>query len=116
MGRKYTIPYGLYKAFGFISPSLANQTGFELVDLELLWEALLNMFDHDHSAARGLMSTQRLIIFEHNSMFGNAPAQDLFARVSVNLKNKEKPARSFSDYTVCLDGNELSQVKTLVTV
>ena len=116
MGRKYTIPYGLYKAHGFISPSLANQTGFTLDDLDLLWDALLNMFDLDRSAARGLMSTQRLIIFEHDSMFGNAPAQDLFARVSVQQKDSTKPARSFSDYTVSLDGNELAQVKTVVTV
>lgn len=116
MGRKYTIPYGLYKAYGFISPSLANQTGFELADLKLLWEAILNMFDHDRSAARGLMSTQRLIIFEHDSMFGNAPAQDLFARVSVKQKDNTKPARSFSDYVVSLDGNELTQVQTIVTV
>jgi len=116
MGRKYTIPYGLYKTHGFISPSLANQTGFTLEDLDLLWDALMNMFDHDRSAARGLMSTQRLIIFEHDSMFGNAPAQDLFARVSVKQKDTTKPARSFSDYTVSLDGNELNQVKTVVTV
>lgn len=95
---------------------LANQTGFTLEDLDLLWDALLNMFDHDRSAARGLMSTQRLIIFEHDSMFGNAPAQDLFARVSVKQKDTTKPARSFSDYTVSLDGNELNQVKTVVIV
>ena len=116
MGRKYTIPYGLYKAHGFISPSLANQTGFTSDDLDLLWDALTNMFDHDRSAARGLMSTQRLIIFEHDSMFGSAPAQDLFARISVKQKDITKPARSFSDYVVSLDDKELTQVKTVVTV
>ena len=116
MGRKYTIPYGLYKTHGFISPSLANQTGFTLEDLDLLWDALTNMFDHDRSAARGLMSTQRLIIFEHDSMFGSAPAQDLFARISVKQKDITKPARSFSDYVVSLDDKELTQVKTVVTV
>lgn len=116
MGRKYTIPYGLYKTHGFISPSLAIQTGFTFEDLDLLWDALLTMFDHDRSAARGLMGTRRLIVFEHESMFGNAPTQDLFARVSAMQKDSSKPARSFDDYTITLDGNELTQVKTFVTV
>lgn len=114
MGRKFTIPYGLYKAYGFISPSLANQTGFSTEDLELLWDALLKMFDHDHSAARGLMSTQRLVVFEHGSKLGDKPVQDLFSRIKVTRNNSEKPARSFSDYSVVLDGTPLDQVMTVV--
>ena len=114
MGRKFTIPYGLYKAHGFISPSLANQTGFSVEDLDLLWDALQKMFDLDHSAARGLMGTQRLIIFEHESMFGDRPVQDLFSRVSVKRNNSDSPARTFSDYTVYLDGSPLTQVMTIV--
>nr|WP_319521059.1 type I-C CRISPR-associated protein Cas7/Csd2 [uncultured Sphaerochaeta sp.] len=114
MGRKFTIPYGLYKAHGFISPSLANQTGFSTEDLELLWDALQKMFDLDHSAARGLMSTQRLIIFEHESKFGDKPVQDLFTRIEVKRNTTGTPARSFSDYSVLLDGSPLTQVMTVV--
>ena len=114
MGRKFTIPYGLYKAHGFISPSLANQTGFSVEDLDLLWDALLKMFDLDHSAARGLMGTQRLIVFEHESLFGDKPVQDLFSRVTVKRNDTGLPARTFSDYTVALDGSPLTQVMTMV--
>jgi CRISPR-associated protein Csd2 len=117
MGRKYTIPYGLYQTYGFVSPHLANQTGFTTDDLDLLWNSLLNMFDYDRSAARGFMSTQRLIIFEHSSMLGDASAQDLFARVSVERKtDSEKPARSFSDYEISLDGKALNERKTLINL
>ena len=117
MGRKYTIPYGLYQTHGFISPHLANQTGFDTDDLELLWDSLLNMFDYDRSAARGFMSTQRLIIFEHSSMLGDKPAQDLFARVSVERKtDPDKPARSFDDYKVTLDGQLLDHEKNIILV
>jgi CRISPR-associated protein Csd2 len=116
MGRKYTIPYGLYKCYGFVSPYLANQTGFSTDDLELLWNALLNMFDFDHSAARGLMSTQRLIVFEHSSMLGDQPAQDLFSRISVKrVTPEDKPPRNFTDYSVLLDGKVLEKSKTIVS-
>ncbi len=99
MGRKYTVPYALYRAHGFISPHLANQTGFTEEDLELFWQALRNMFDHDHSAARGLMGTRKLFIFKHDSALGNASAQQLFEMVeNPKLKDPEKPARAFSDY------------------
>ncbi|AGF80044.1 CRISPR-associated protein, Csd2 family [Desulfocapsa sulfexigens DSM 10523] len=100
MGRKYTVPYGLYRAHGFISPHLASQTGFSEEDLELLWQALRDMFDHDHSAARGLMGTRKLIVFKHDSALGNASAQQLFEMVAnPRLKDPANPARAFSDYT-----------------
>jgi CRISPR-associated protein Csd2 len=98
MGRKFTIPYGLYRAYGFISPSFAEQTGFSEDDLSLFWEALKNMFDHDHSAARGLMSKKKLIVFKHDSKFGNASANTLFDTVKISAN--KLPARDFSDYTV----------------
>lgn len=100
MGRKYTVPYGLYRCHGFISSHLAAQTGFTENDLKLFWEALGNMFDHDHSAARGLMSTRKLIIFKHESALGNSPAQTLFEMVpNPTPKDENKPTRSFADYT-----------------
>lgn len=117
MGRKFTIPYGLYRAYGFISAPLAVQTGFSSEDLDLFWESLQNMFEHDHSAARGFMSAQRLVIFEHSSLMGNKPAQELFARVNVERnKRRNGPARDFSDYTVTLDGKEVNGFRTLVSV
>lgn len=117
MGRKFTIPYGLYRAYGFVSAPLANQTGFSEEDLALFWEALHYMFEHDRSAARGLMTAQRLIIFEHNSLMGNKPAQELFNRVKVERNhNKSGPARDFSDYTLTLDGKALANFKTVVSV
>jgi len=117
MGRKFTIPYGLYRAYGFVSAPLANQTGFSEEDLALFWEALQTMFEHDRSAARGLMSAQRLVIFEHSSPMGNKPAQELFDRVKVERKDTESgPARDFSAYTVSLDGKVLTDFKTVVPV
>jgi CRISPR-associated protein Csd2 len=117
MGRKFTIPYGLYRTHGFISAPLAKQTGFSTDDLEILLEALQNMFEHDRSAARGLMTAQRLIIFEHSSLMGNKPVQDLFKRVQIERKTDTgKPARDFSDYAVTLDGKELEEFKTIVSV
>ena len=117
MGRKFTIPYGLYRAYGFVSAPLANQTGFSEDDLSLFWEALQGMFEHDRSAARGLMSARRLIIFEHSSIMGNKPAQDLFDRVKAEHKDaNSEPARDFSDYTISLDGKALTEFKTVVTV
>ena len=105
MGRKATIPYGLYVCHGFISANLAKQTGFSEDDLQLFWKALKNMFDVDRSAARGLMSAQKLIVFQHNSMLGNAPANKLFDRVKIE-KTTEIP-RSFSDYCVTIDRDNL---------
>jgi len=117
MGRKFTIPYGLYRAYGFVSAPLANQTGFSEEDLTLFWETLQNMFEHDRSAARGFMNARHLIIFEHSSPIGNKAAHELFERVTVERKNSEStPARDFSDYKVCLDGKELTKFKEVITV
>lgn len=99
MGRKFTVPYGLYAAHGFVSSFLAKQTGFDENDLELLWQALAQMFEHDRSAARGEMSTRGLYVFKHDSELGNAPAHNLFELIQVK-KNTEEPARDFVDYTV----------------
>ena len=103
MGRKFTIPYGLYEVHGFISAPLAKQTGFSEDDLTLFWDALLNMFDHDRSAARGEMATQKLIVFKHNSELGNAPAQKLFNLVKVEKNCGDAPPRSFSEYVVTIN-------------
>lgn len=100
MGRKHTVPYGLYVAYGFVSPALAHQTGFSEEDLAEFWQALKVMFDHDHSAARGLMATQRLIIFKHASALGNAASHELFDLVTITRKPDVAVPRSFSDYTV----------------
>lgn len=105
MGRKNTIPYGLYRARGFVSAALAADTGFCSTDLEVLWEALVNMFEHDRSAARGLMTTRKLYIFKHDSTLGNAPAHVLFDKVSVARKDPKAPARGFSDYSVSVSGD-----------
>jgi len=106
-GRKYTIPYGLFVCHGFISANLAKQTGFSEEDLDLFFEALKNMFDVDRSAARGLMSAQRLIAFKHDSVLGNAPANKLFDLVKVERKDTTVPARSFADYEVTIDKDHL---------
>lgn len=101
MGRKHIVPYGLYRAEGYVSAHLAAQTGFSEDDLTLLWEALANMFDHDHSAARGKMNARKLIIFKHDSALGNAPAHILFDLVKVeHVSDEHKPPRAFSDYKV----------------
>jgi CRISPR-associated protein Csd2 len=102
MGRKHTVPYGLYRTHGFISAHLAAQTGFNTDDLDLFWEALSNMFEHDHSAARGLMSARGLYVFEHDTALGNAPAHELFEKITVvrSAEGIDKPARNFTDYTV----------------
>ncbi|MGQ9648078.1 MAG: type I-C CRISPR-associated protein Cas7/Csd2 [Thermodesulfobacteriota bacterium] len=104
MGRKFTVPYGLYRCHGFISAPLAAQTGFSEDDLTLFWKSLLEMFDHDRSAARGQMATRKLIVFKHDSALGNAPAHKLFELVKVKRSTDEKkPARAFSDYVVEID-------------
>ena len=107
MGRKATVPYGLYICHGFISANLAQQSGFSQDDLDLFFDALKNMFDVDRSAARGLMSAQRLIAFKHESVLGNAPANKLFDLVKVERKDKAVPARSFADYEVTIDKDHL---------
>lgn len=108
MGRKYTVPYGLYVAHGFISAHFGAQTGFSAEDLELFWQALLNMFEHDRSAARGMMSTRGLYVFEHAEALGNAPAHKLFDLLKVERNGDAKqPARAFSDYSVSLDAETL---------
>jgi CRISPR-associated protein Csd2 len=109
MGRKNTVPYGVFVAHGFISPHLAAQTGFSQDDLKLFWEAVLNMFEHDRSAARGLMSTRKLIVFEHNSSLGNAPAHSLFDRVKVKRNDECNSARAFSDYTITVDRKDVPE-------
>lgn len=114
MGRKYTVPYGLYRAHGFISAHLAAQTGFSSEDLELFWEALQNMFEHDRSAARCLMSTRGLVVFEHSTALGDAPAHEIFSRVNCR-RTTEGPARNFSDYKILLDGEALPQVFTVTS-
>lgn len=113
MGRKFTVPYGLYRAHGFISAPLANQTEFTEGDLELLWESLENMFEHDRSAARGLMGTRKLIIFEHSSKMGDASVQKLFDAITVKRNDESKPARSFSDYTITIDKDNIPKGVTL---
>jgi len=109
MGRKFTVPYGLYYSKGFISAHLAAQTGFDEVDLELFWEALKNMFDHDHSAARGMMSTRKLIVFKHSTALGSAPAHKLFDAIKIEKKDQTKPTRSFDDYTVTIDKSSIPE-------
>jgi CRISPR-associated protein Csd2 len=114
MGRKTYIPYGLYRAHGYISAPLAGNTGFSEDDLRLLWDALINMFDHDRSAARGEMAAQKLIVFKHDSELGNAPAHKLFELVEVKRKNESVPPRHFSDYEVNIkkepDGVKLQEL------
>lgn len=109
MGRKHTVPYGVYVAHGFVSSFLAKQTGFGDDDLELLFQALTQMFDHDRSAARGEMSTRGLYVFKHDSELGNAPAYALFERLKVVAKPAEEGAvaRSFDAYSVQFDGQEI---------
>jgi CRISPR-associated protein Csd2 len=101
---KHAIPYALYRTEGYISAHLAKQTGFTNDDLDLLWESLTNMFDHDHSAARGKMNARKLIVFQHDSALGNAPAHKLFDLVKVSRSNGSNvPTRTFSDYKVEVD-------------
>ncbi|MGE4341113.1 MAG: type I-C CRISPR-associated protein Cas7/Csd2 [Pigmentiphaga sp.] len=105
MGRKHILPYGLYRAHGFVSAKLAERTGFSEDDLQILWRALINMFEHDHSAARGEMSARKLIVFEHANALGNAPAHVLFDKVDVHRREdvNTAPARRFADYSVVID-------------
>jgi len=113
MGRKYTIPYGLYRAHGFVSAHLANQTGFNEDDLKLFWDAMQNMFEHDRSAARGEMNTRKLIVFKHKTALGNAHTHELFERVT-HKKLTEGPARDFSDYEIYLDGKTFTETFKMI--
>ncbi len=114
MGRKHIVPYALYRMEGYISAHLAAQTGFSEDDLSLLWDSLINMFDHDHSAARGKMNARKLIVFKHDSMLGNAPAHKLFDLVTVKRATDiATPARAFSDYDVECDKNNVPQGVTI---
>ena len=108
MGRKHTVPYGVYVAHGFVSSFLAKQTGFGEDDLELVFQALSQMFEHDRSAARGEMSTRGLYVFKHDSELGNAPAHALFDRLKVQAKAPGDVARSFDAYAVAFDGQALA--------
>lgn len=126
MGRKHIVPYGLYRAHGFVSAHLAKKlenkdldgAGFSDDDLDKLWQALEHMFEHDRSAARGEMVARHLVVFKHASALGNAPAYELFERVTVDRVNGEKgsPAQAFSDYAVKLDGQVLKGFKHVVEV
>ena len=110
MGRKYIIPYGLYRCEGYVSANLARKTtGFSESDLELLWQAILNMFENDRSAARGKMAVRELIIFKHDSELGCAPAWKLFDTVKISRRDPDcaSPARSFGDYVVAVDTDSL---------
>lgn len=114
MGRKNTIPYGLYVAYGFVSPALAEQTGFNTDDLDLLWTALTDMFEHDRSAARGLMATQKLVIFKHDSALGNAPSHKLFDLVKIEKKADVEVPRKYADYDVVLPESLPNGIEVIV--
>lgn len=101
--RKSIVPYGLYRIHGFISAPLAKQTGFNEDDLQLFWDTLKNMFDHDRSASRGEMAAQKLFVFKHESKLGNAPANKLFDLIQIQRKDDAQPARNFSDYEVSIE-------------
>ena len=110
MGRKYIVPYGLYRAEGFVSANLARKvTGFSEEDLVLLWQAILNMFENDHSAARGKMAVRELIVFKHDSELGNAPAHKLFDAVQIQRVHPDAPPRKYSDYTVEVDETKIPE-------
>ena len=115
MGRKFTVPYGLYRIHGYINPHLAVQTGFDEngQDLDLFWTALTQMFENDRSAARGEMSPQALIVFRHETALGNAPANKLFDRVTISRTDTSTPARSFSDYAVNINEVDLPEGITI---
>jgi CRISPR-associated protein Csd2 len=118
IGRKHIVPYGLYRVEGYISAKLANDptkgTGFSEEDLNLLWDALVNMFEHDHSAARGKMASRRLIVFRHASDLGNAPSHLLFERVTVERKPGVTVPRSLADYKVTVSKDNLSEGVELI--
>lgn len=115
LGNKYIIPYALYRCEGFISANLAQKTtGFNEDDLKIFWDAVINMFELDRSAARGKMSARKLIIFKHSSQFGNAPAYKLFEKIKVNRKDGVKIARAFLDYEIEIDKESLPENVELI--
>ena len=115
MGRKYIVPYGLYRAEGYISANLAHKTtGFSEEDLQLLWKAILNMFELDHSAARGKMAVRELIVFRHNSELGNAPAYKLFDLVKAKRNPDVAAPRSYSDYQINVDEEKMPDGVTCI--
>ena len=114
MGRKHTVPYGLYRAHGFVSAFLARQTDFSEDDLALFWQALCQMFEHDRSAARGEMTTRGLYVFKHDSELGNAQAHALFERIQVQPKAGVEVPRSFADYVVNIAADALPSGVTLM--
>lgn len=110
MGRKNIVPYGLYRAEGYISANLARKvTGFSEEDLELLWEAILNMFEHDHSAARGKMAVRELIVFKHSKELGDCPAYKLFDAVEIKKNEEVKYPRRYQDYSVVIHENQIPE-------
>ncbi len=117
MGRKHIVPYGLYRAHGFISAKLAEKTGFSDDDLEKLWQALQMMFEHDHSAARGEMVVRKLVVFKHDDALGNMPSHKLFERVIIDRVEGESgtPASSFDDYAININKEELEGSGVTVT-
>jgi len=115
MGNKFIVPYGLYVAEGYVSANLARKvTGFSEDDLELLWEAILNMFEHDHAAARGKMAVRKLVIFKHDSELGNAPAYKLFDSIKINRKPGIETPRSFNDYNFGVDTEAIPDSVTCI--
>lgn len=117
MGRKFIVPYGLYRCEGYVSANLARKTtGFSEDDLALLWEAILNMFENDHSAARGNMAVRELIIFKHDSELGNAPAHKLFDAVTIERNEDVEVPRRFADYTVTIDSAAIPDGVTVTTM
>lgn len=115
MGRKHIVPYGLYRVHGYVSAKLAERTGFSDEDLQLLWDALLNMYEHDHSAARGEMSARKLFVFKHLNAMGNAPAHKLFELIKTERANgdEDTPAREFSDYHIIVDADNIPEGVTI---
>ena len=112
MGRKCIVPYGLYRAEGYISANLARKvTGFSEDDLELLWEAIINMFENDHSAARGKMAVRELIVFKHSKELGDCPAYKLFDSVEVMKKDNVEYPRKYQDYEVHINRKKISNIK-----
>ncbi|NLB61192.1 MAG: type I-C CRISPR-associated protein Cas7/Csd2 [Clostridiales bacterium] len=110
MGRKHIVPYGLYRCEGYISANLAQKvTGFSETDLEILWEAIINMFEHDHSAARGKMAVRKLVIFRHDSELGNSPAHKLFETVTIERKEDVQVPRNYDDYIVTVHEEDIPE-------
>jgi CRISPR-associated protein Csd2 len=111
MGRKHIVPYGLYRVHGYVSAKLAERTGFSEADLQLLWQSLINLFEHDRSAARGEMAARKLIVFKHDNPMGNASAHKLFESVSVKRVDgsSDTPARSYTDYEITIDALQVPE-------